>query len=86
MILGDTQKEHELQQKEKTQGQGDIANTKKIQATLQDSKAMDNVNVHTANANIKLQKQVKIQKYYFKMQIRSVQSVCSKHFVNKKKD
>lgn len=65
MILGDTQKEHELQQKEKTQRQGDIANTKNIQATLQDSKAMDNGNVHKANANTKLQKQVKIQKYYF---------------------
>lgn len=59
MIFGDTHKEHEIQTQEKSQEQGDIANTKKIQATLQDSKAMDDGNIDKTNGNNKLQKQVK---------------------------
>lgn len=57
MILGEPQKEHEIQQKQaKSQGQGDIAKTRKT--TAQDSKPMDNGNVDKTNGNAKLQKQV----------------------------
>lgn len=61
MILGEPQKEHELQHEKqaKSQGQGDIAKTRKT--TAQDSKPMDNGNVDKTNGNAKLQKQVQIK-------------------------
>lgn len=57
MILGEPQKEHDIQQKQaKSQGQEDIAKTGKT--TVQDSRPMDNGNVDKTNGNAKLPKQV----------------------------
>lgn len=78
MILGEPQKEHDIQQKQaKSQGQEDIAKTGKT--TVQDSRPMDNGIVDKTNGNAKLPKQVYINEvvstYIFKTQITSASCV-----------